>query len=93
MEEVRRAARVDANQPAIVKAMRKIGAVVTPMHTLGQGVPDLLVSYRQRWHVIEVKTERGELTPDQLSWIGAQRAGVVVVTSPLEAVAFLQRIP
>lgn len=90
---MRRAARADANQPDIVKALRQIGAAVTPMHTLGRGVPDLLVSYRQRWFVIECKTDKGELTPDQERWIGEQRAPVYTVTSPLQAIAFMQEFP
>lgn len=89
---MRLAARVDANQSEVVKAMRKVGAVVTPLHRVGQGVSDLLVSWRQRWFVMEVKTANGSLTPDQVRWIGEQRAPVVVVSSPIEAVQFLQDV-
>lgn len=86
-------AKVDANQPEVVKAMRKIGAVVTPMHQLGKGVADLLVSWRQKWFVMEVKSKsKSDLTPDQIEWIAEQRAAVVIVTSPAEAVMFLQAV-
>lgn len=94
---MRRAARIDANQPAVVEALRRIGAAVTPMHTLGNGVADLLVSYRQSWLCMEVKD--GSLPPSKRAltdleriWIGAQHAPVYVVTSPLEAIDVARRI-
>ena len=46
---------------------------------MGQGVADLLVSYRHRWYVIEVKSKGGRLTEDECLWIQDQRAEVVVV--------------
>jgi hypothetical protein len=85
----RRAARIDSNQPDIVKGLRKFGAGVTSMAPLGGGVSDLLVSFRQRWYVMEVKTEDGDLTPDQVRWIGEQRAPVYTVRSLDQAVGFL----
>jgi hypothetical protein len=91
------AARIDENQPAIVKALRAIGASVTPLHAVGGGVSDLLVSFRQRWYVLEVKNPAKpksdqELTPDQRKWIGEQRAPVYTVRDALEAINFLQAV-
>lgn len=95
-----RARRVDENQAEIVEALRQVGAQVTPMHTLGGGVSDLLVSWRQQWFVFEVKNPAKPkadqaLTPDQKRWIGQQHAPVFIVTNPVEAVGILsmQRIP
>lgn len=95
---MRRAARIDENQPAVVDAMRKIGAVVTPLHAVGGGISDLLVSFRQRWFVLEVKNPAKpkadqELTKDQKKWIAAQRAPVCIVKTPMDAVMFLQQFP
>lgn len=94
---MRRAARVDENQKEVVAALRKIGATVTPIHMVGKGVSDLLVSYRQQWLVMEVKDgakppSARALTPDEKAWIGEQRAPVYIVTSPLEAVDIASRI-
>ncbi len=94
---MRRAARVDANQAAVVKALRSIGVVVTPIHMVGKGVADLLCSYRQKWFVLEVKDgakppSARELTPDERRWIGEQRAPVFIVNGPLEAVTLMQGI-
>jgi hypothetical protein len=86
---MRRAAKVDANQPAIVKALRAIGASVQPLHTIGQGCPDLLVGYRGRNVVLECKDEdqppsKRQLTPDQREWIAGWRGGQVWVVHSVE---------
>ena len=90
---MRRAARIDANQPDIVKALRRVGCHVQPLHTVGQGCPDLLVcTPRGRLLLLEVKdgskppSER-VLTPEQVIWHAAwRRAPVYVVLNTREAV-------
>lgn len=47
-------ARVDANQPAIVAALRGIGASVLHLHTLPNCF-DILVGYRGRTFLMEIK--------------------------------------
>jgi hypothetical protein len=87
---MRRAARVDANQPAIVEALRKVGATVQPLHTVGQGCPDLLVGYAGHNHVLELKDgskppSRRKLTADELEWHDSWRGRVFVVHDISEA--------
>lgn len=70
---VRTAARVDANQSMIVKALRGVGAFVQPLHTVGDGCPDLLVCYRGKTLLIEVKDgdkvpSQRKLTKDEEEW-------------------------
>lgn len=65
--------RIDATQPAIVKALRQIGAFVQPLNAVKGGCPDLLVGYRGRWFVMEVKDggkppSGRKLTEDELEW-------------------------
>lgn len=86
------ARRVDANQAEIVEAIEKVGGIVTPLYRLGQGIPDLLVSFRQHWFLFEVKMPNGELSEDQLKWISKQRAPVYVVTDAMQAIGFLQDV-
>lgn len=91
---MRRAARIDANQPAVVEALRSIGAEVTHIHPLGGGVSDLLCSFRQKWFVLEVKDgekppSARKLTDDEKTWIGRQNAPVFIVNSPEEAIGVL----
>lgn len=39
---MRRAARVDANQPETIAHLRKLGWSVEPTHTIGRGFPDFI---------------------------------------------------
>jgi Holliday junction resolvase len=83
---LRRAARTDENQRAIVKALRKAGATVQSLAAVGDGVPDLLVGIGGKTFLIEVKNEKGTLTPDQIRWHGEWRgAKPVVVRTEVQA--------
>lgn len=48
----------DTNEPAIVKALKAVGASVTPLN--GTGVPDLLVGFRGQTYLLEVKLPLGK---------------------------------
>ncbi len=70
---MRRAAKVDSNQPDIVKALRQVGARVQILSSVGKGCPDLLVAYRDQWHVLELKDgakvpSKQVLTDDEERW-------------------------
>lgn len=95
---------IDREQPEIVAALEAIGAVVTVLSTAGvPGLPDLLVSHRGRWHLLEVKSPLGprgggdrgaKLRQTQVEWISRQRAAVSVVRSvddALEAVGAVRK--
>lgn len=55
------ARKVDGNHTAVVAALRAVGAWVADTSRLGGGFPDLLVWFRGRWHLLEVKD--GTLPP------------------------------
>jgi hypothetical protein len=81
-----RAAKIDANQPEIVKALRTVGASVCHLHAVGRGCPDLAVGFHGINYFLEIKD--GEkvpsaqaLTPDQITWHQEWRGQVVVVNS------------
>jgi hypothetical protein len=87
---MRRAARVDQNQAAIVEALRACGASVQSLAAVGKGVPDLLVGLRTRNYLIEVKDgskppSARKLTPDQVQWHTKWAGQVLTVTSPDDA--------
>lgn len=91
---MRRAAKVDANQQDIVRALRDIGATVESLAPLGKGVPDLLVGYRGENLVLEVKDgskppSAQKLTPDELRWHQNWRGDVYVVSSVEDALSVL----
>ena len=69
----RTAARIDENQPAIVAALQKAGALVLSLAPIGKGVPDLLCHYHGRFVLLEVKNPTKpkadrQLTPAQKVW-------------------------
>jgi hypothetical protein len=67
------ARRIDANQPAIVEALRKAGAQVQILSAVGFGCPDLLVAYRGVMVLMEIKDpskppSARKLTPAQVEF-------------------------
>jgi hypothetical protein len=80
---MKRVARKDLNQAAIVAALRAIGCEVLVVNQ--EGLPDLLTHYRGSWLPVEVKRPRGHLTPLQATL--RQRAYFPVVSSVDEALA------
>ena len=88
-----RAAKVDANQDEIVRALRGVGCTVTLLHRVGRGCPDLLVGRERRTFLMEVKDgskppSARQLTPDQETWWDEWRGAMpCVVTSVDEALA------
>ena len=66
---MRTAARVDSNQLDIVNALRKCGADVLHLHTIGKGCPDILVRLPNgELHLCEIKDgkRKWKLTSDQI---------------------------
>lgn len=80
----RYAEKIDANQKAIVDALKRIGCDV---YSIGQPV-DLVVGYRARNFLMEVKNPNGknELTDAQKEFIATWRGQVRVVRSADEAI-------
>ena len=92
---MRRAARVDSNQSAIVDALRKAGALVQDTSRRGGGYPDLTVGYRGQTILMEVKRPGGfiekKLTEQQREWINRWCGGKVwLVSSVDEALSALE---
>lgn len=48
-------ARKDANHAEIVKVIRDMGAQVIDMSNLGGGIPDLLVAWKKKYCLVEIK--------------------------------------
>lgn len=95
---MRRAAATDRNQAEIVAALRAMGATVQPLHAVGQGCPDLLVGWRGRNVLLEVKDwkampSKRKLTPAQVEWHGGWKGQVVVVENVDAALAVMAGLP
>jgi Holliday junction resolvase len=92
---VRRRGRIDANQPEIVKALRKAGANVLSLASVGDGCPDLLVARGGRMILMEIKDgtrkpSEQELTDDERLFHLRWSRYAVIVTSVAGA---LSRMP
>jgi len=86
--------RLDANHNEIVDALRKAGAHVQSLASVGSGCPDILVSFREKWYVLEVKDgskppSKQRLTDDERSWHNASHAPVHIVNSAEQALKIL----
>jgi len=85
---MRRAPKRDGNEAAIIAALRAVGASVTQLD--GVGVPDLVVGWRGKTHLLEVKDggkppSHRRLTPAQREWHAAWRGGSLVVVADIDA--------
>lgn len=88
----RRAAKIDANQPDIVKALRANRCDVLSLAAVGDGCPDLLVwsPWTRSHELLEVKDgakspSRRKLTDDQVKFHAKWGGPIHVVTSVDEA--------
>lgn len=87
---MRRAAKVDDNHGDVVEALRRVGAAVLSLAPIGNGAPDLLVYFRGRYSLLEVKdgskppSDR-RLTPKERQFHQAWPAPVAIVESPVDA--------
>ncbi|QBM33857.1 hypothetical protein [Acinetobacter baumannii] len=94
---MRRAAKIDANQNEIVKALRQVGASVQSLASTGKGCPDLLVGFRGVNWLLEIKDGQKvksarKLTPDQIEWHESWRGKVFVVESTDEALQVISKV-
>ena len=87
--------KVDANHAEVVAALRKIGASVVSLASVGAGVPDLAVGFRGRNLLLEVKDGRKppsarKLTDDEAAFMAAWKGQYAVVESAEQAVAIVE---
>lgn len=78
---MRRAAKIDATQTAIVDALRRCGVQV---ESIGKPL-DLLVTHRGRTLLIECKSPGGSFTKDQAEFMAYWTGEVHVCKTPDEA--------
>lgn len=77
----------DANEREIVDALKKLGAYVVRLECQRAGVPDLLVGWRGRTYLLEVKTPAtgprgggaGSLTQEQREFMRDWNGGIAMV--------------
>jgi len=92
---VRRFAKIDDNQRVIVEALRNAGASVQSLATVGKGCPDIVVGFRGKNVLMEIKKDgvspsRQRLTPDEQAWHEAWKGSVVIVKTADEALKAME---
>lgn len=70
---MRKHGRTDGTQAEIVSVLRRLGATVQSLASVGNGCPDLLVGYARANYLLEVKDgnlppSKRKLTPDEARW-------------------------
>lgn len=76
----------DANQKQIVADLRRCGFSVILLHSVGSGVPDLLVCDSSRCVLVEIKTPKGKLSPSQIKFMESWRGPKIHVCHSTEEV-------
>lgn len=87
--------RVDRNQKFIVQALRKIGATVWHTHEAGKGAPDIVVGFRRRNYLFEIKDpekppSKRRLTEDERCFHYGWQGQVDVIHSFEEALEVMK---
>ena len=90
----RTAARIDSNQPDIVKSFRKLGCSVQHTHMVGDGCPDIVVGFQGKNYMIEIKDgdkspSKRRLTDDEQKWHDEWKGSVHIIESISDVHSFL----
>lgn len=85
--------RVDSNQVQIVKELRRLGMEVEHLHSVGKGCPDILVGWKGKNVLLEIKKdEKAKLTPDQVLWHRSWKGQVTVVSNVIDAIKAVKEV-
>ena len=85
---MRRRKRSDKNQKKIVEHLRQIGASVQDLSDVGGGVPDILVGFKGKNYLLEIKNPESKsygLTENQVLWHDSWNGKVSIVNTLEEA--------
>ncbi len=73
--------KVDLNHTEIVNAFKRFGFSVADLSRVGGGVPDLMVSRGGHTFLVEVKSKKGKLRPNQINWHRRWKGEIKVIRS------------
>jgi len=82
-------AKRDENEVEIVNALRAVGASVA--HLSSKGIPDLLVCFKNKLYLMEVKKLKGKLTPEQIKFHDNWNGDIHIVRTTQEAIEILNK--
>ena len=76
---MRHKASLDANHVEIVQALRQCGATVVDLAKVGKGCPDILVGFRGKTYLMEIKTKTGYVRTTQEQFFRSWNGGYIAV--------------
>jgi hypothetical protein len=76
----------DSNHRDVIGWYLKLGVSVLDLADMGKGVPDLLVAIDGQTDLVEVKSEKGELTGDQIEFASEWNAKILIVRTHFDVV-------
>ena len=83
----------DQNEAELVRALQACGFGVTPLAAMEEGTPDLLLSRRGRWHLVEVKQQHGRMRNSQKAFALRHHAHVYVMRTVDDVIRFASEVP
>ena len=94
---IRRAAKIDENQPALVELIRAMGVSVAITSAAHDGFTDLVIGFGGVTVLVEVKDgskepARRKLTPQQATFHGSFKGAITVIENEQQAVELVNRI-
>lgn len=84
--------KTDKNQRDIVQALREVGTTVISLHEVGKGCPDLLVGYKGKNYLIEIKNKSGKLTPRQEKFNNEWRGKILIFRTIDDVIKFINKL-
>lgn len=87
---MRRAAKKDANQTQIARELRAFGMSVRHTHTIGKGFPDIVVGWRGVTLLVELKTDNGRMTDDEMIFFETWRGAAIMAKSSEEILRWFE---
>ena len=94
---IRRAAKIDENQPALVELIRAMGVSVAITSAAHDGFTDLVIGFGGVTVLVEVKDgskepARRKLTPQQVTFHGSFKGAITVIENVQQAVELVNRL-
>jgi len=94
---IRRAAKIDENQPALVELIRAMGVSVAITSAAHDGFTDLVIGFGGVTVLVEVKDgskppARRKLTPQQVTFHGSFKGAITVIENEQQAVELVNRL-
>lgn len=74
----------DGNQKRIARELTELGFAVADLSSCGHGIPDLLVARNGKQLLVELKSDRGRMTEDEIEFFGRWPLGLAIVAKTTE---------